>query len=179
MAEFVRIRLVPAQSDPSAVPGHRPAEDFHLRACLDHRDDRAWWASADVLYSERPATIGALLGWLHDFPGAAVCAAPTTTGHIFAVVRPNTQVVTTQSSGNCADSAAQRSALLGSVMHAGLVAGLFPATAWTTERSGVVSLRLRVLPVSQVGARTGSCHGSGVDFGNSSDNPATLRAVPG
>ena len=125
MTEFVNVSAVARGGADCGLAARRePVVGEHVRACLDRLDDGEWWDIADVLYYERPVTAGVLLGCLYEHPGCAVCAGPTVTEQVIAVVRWGPRLITASVGGKQAGIV--HSALMGSLLHILLVSGLLP-----------------------------------------------------
>jgi hypothetical protein len=100
MSELVRITLSQGAE----------ARDVHLRACLDHADDVADLADADVLYFDRVVGASEVAGRLAEYPGCAVCAGTAADGTLLLAVR--------------AGCGGEQVELLASVLHALLAGGV-------------------------------------------------------
>jgi hypothetical protein len=166
MTEFVRMSFSPTQFDPGTAldRGRWSAEDHHVRVCLDHQADQAWWNVADVLYYDHVITIGVLFQQLRTFPGAAVCAGPTVAGHVAAVGRLISRVITVQSTAPCGGwLKGPDSALAGSLLHAALACGLLVEDAWAIRLPSAVSMYLHADPIGQPAAHKGVADRAGFE----------------
>jgi len=138
MTEFVFVSTAGLDRAPGYVTS---GLDVHVRACLDRDDDQEWWQSADVLYHECVVSVAQVLQRLREYPGCAVCAGTTAAGWLILAVRQGGTVSTLCTRGD-ATSGAHQCALIGSALHAMLVAGLEISSARTLTVSGRSVVRL-------------------------------------
>jgi hypothetical protein len=138
MTEFVFV----SGAGPDCAPGYVTSGlDVHVRACLDRNDDQEWWQSADVLYHERVVTVAQVLQRLREYPGCAVCAGTTAAGWLILAVRQG-RTLSTLCTRADATPGVHQCALIGSALHALLVAGLEISSARTLTVSGRPVVRL-------------------------------------
>jgi hypothetical protein len=121
------LRAQPAAADRTQTtdPAVR-GQDVHVRSCLEDRAQRLWYPCSDVLYHAVPVANAAdVIEAMQTYPGAAVCAAATSSRHLVLAIRWHGRTNMLRGDAVFALDAATIAAL-GSAVHAWLAAGFLP-----------------------------------------------------